>query len=712
MWNSLRVRLTIIFVGLAVGPLLLVGVILAQRSFTVEREQALDLQHQIARRVSTEVAAFLQEVEGDLRVIGGEIRGLEQPDRARQVSLLLGVFNSGPYRNVYEELTLLDDQGQEQIRLSRTEIVSADELGNRSGTDEFEQAKANRQTYFGPVRFDEATGESFMTIAIPLFQPRSVQLSGVLVADLRFKAVGNLIGSLRVGEGQTIYVVDAENRVVAHQDPSIKLGTRFELPEQAGIQTGLDGTDVVLGVDRMQLGEQEFSVVAERPVSEALKQALNTTLTIVVTTVVALVIAVTLGFLVVRRITRPIEALAATAEAIRTGDLSQQAVVTSRDEIGALAQVFNDMTAQLRELISGLGQRVAERTADLERRSIQLEAAAQVAGEAASVLDPQELLSRVVTLVSERFGFYHAGIFLVDDAAEYAVLRAASSEGGQHMLARGHRLRIGHEGIVGYVTGQGEPRIALDVGADAVFFDNPDLPDTRSEIALPLRARGEIIGALDVQSEEPGAFSKEDVAVLQTLADQVAMTISNARLFQQAQESLEAMRRVYGQISRESWSQMLRTRLYKGQRYDPQGILPADGQWREEMKLAAQREETILGKDSSSLTLTMPIKVRDQIIGVLDAHKPAGAGGWTPEQVALMETLTEQLGLALESARLYQDTQRRAARERLTGQVASRMREILDVDSVLKTAVREIGEALQLHDMTIRLEMDGDQFKT
>jgi GAF domain-containing protein len=288
------------------------------------------------------------------------------------------------------------------------------------------------------------------------------------------------------------------------------------------------------------------------------------------------------------------------------------------------------------------------------------------------------------------------------------VLRAASSEGGQHMLARGHRLRIGQEGIVGYVTGQGEPRIALNVGADAVFFNNPDLPDTRSEIALPLQARGEIIGALDVQSEESGAFGKEDVAVLQTLADQVAMTISNARLFQQAQESLEVTRRAYGQISREAWAQMLRTRRYKGQRYDPQGILPVDRQWRGEMKLAVQKGETILGQDRSWPTLTTPIKVRDQIIGVLDAHKPTGAGEWTAEQVALLEALTEQLGLALESARLYHDTQRRAAREQLTGHITARMRETLDVDSVLRTAVREMGEALGLHDVAIQLEVDGD----
>lgn len=703
MWNSLRVRLTIIFIGLAIGPLLLVGVILAQRSFSVEREQALDLQRQVARRVSAEVDAFLREVEDDLRLIGGEIRGLEQPDRARQVSLLLGVFNSGPYRNVYEELTLLDAQGKEQVRLSRMRVISADELGDRSGADEFQQPKATGETYFSPVRFDEATGESFMTIAIPLSQPRSVQLSGVLVADLRFKAVGNLIAGLQVGEGQTIYILDPENQVVAHQNPSVELSALFELPEQAGVQTGLDGTNVVLAVDSMQLGEQAFTIVAEKPASEALAQAINTTLTIVIITVVALLIAVTLGFLVVRRITRPIEALATTADAIRAGDLSQQAAVTSHDEIGALARAFNSMTAQLRELITNLEQRVAERTADLERRSIQLEAAAQVAREAASLLNPQELLARVVTLVSERFGFYHAGIFLLDEAGEYALLQAASSEGGQRMLLRGHRLRVGQEGIVGFVTSRGEPRIALDVGADAVFFDNPDLPQTHSEMALPLRAREQIIGALDVQSTEPGAFSDEDVAILQTLADQVAVAISNARLLQQAHESLEAMRRAYGEISREAWGEFLRTWLQLGQRYDPQGILPPADQWPEEMKHAVQKGETILGQDKRSLRLATPIKVRDQVIGVLDAHKLADAGEWTPEQVALLETLTEQLSLAVESARLYQDTQRRAARERLIGEVVTRMRETLDVETVLKTAVNEMYQALGLDEIVIRL---------
>jgi hypothetical protein len=214
------------------------------------------------------------------------------------------------------------------------------------------------------------------------------------------------------------------------------------------------------------------------------------------------------------------------------------------------------------------------RTDDLVRRARYLEATARVARDAAWVLDLQDLLSRVTTLVSERFGFYHVGIFLLDPSGGWAVLRAASSEGGQRMLAGGYRLRVGEGRMVGYVTDRGEPRIALDVRPDVALFDTPDLPDTRSEMALPLQARGEIIGALDVQSKDPEAFSDEDVAVLQTLADQVAVAISNARLFQQVDESLEAERRAYGKASRDAWRELLHVRHSPGYRYSKSGVAP------------------------------------------------------------------------------------------------------------------------------------------
>ncbi len=387
--------------------------------------------------------------------------------------------------------------------------------------------------------------------------------------------------------------------------------------------------------------------------------------------------------------------------------------------LGQSRQLAQELEAERAQL----EVQVKERTTDLARRTVQLETAAEVARDAGVIQSVEQLLAETARLISTRFGFYHTGIFMLDEKKEYAVLRAASSAGGQQMIARGHKLQAGDMpvGIVGEVAARGGAHIALDTGSDAVFFDNPDLPETRSEIALPLQARGERIGVLDVQSTEPDAFSQEDVAVLQTLADQVAVAIRNAQLVQQAQASVEAERRAYGELSARAWREMARLGLGLRRRYDPHGILPADdGKWREAMKRAVVEAKPVVAATeggAASPSMAIPIKVRGQVIGVLDAHKPAaggpavtsGTGEWTAEEMALLETLTDQLGVALDSARLYQETERRAAQERLVGEVTARMRRTLDIDAVLQTAVREIGESLGLHDLTIRMEPESDQ---
>jgi GAF domain-containing protein len=367
----------------------------------------------------------------------------------------------------------------------------------------------------------------------------------------------------------------------------------------------------------------------------------------------------------------------------------------------ALGQT-RSLARELEEQRTGLEQAVLERTEALERRSTQLATAAQVAREAAAIRDPEQLLQETAAIISNRFGFYHCGIFLLDDTRMYAVLRAASSEGGRRMLARGHRLRVGEVGIVGFVTDRGTPRTALDVGRDAAHLDNPDLPETRSEMALPLRVRGEIIGALDVQSTEPEAFDQEDIAVLQTMADQIALAISNAQLFAQVQASIEAERRAYGAASLQSWRQALQQGLRLHQRYDPDGILAKDCTSLDSVGQETGQGAAIVGADHSD-RLSVPIKVRDNVIGLVDAYKRPGAGVWTPKEIELMESLGQQLGIALEDAQQRQNAQVRAAREKLTGEVTARIRETLDLDTVLKTAALEIRDALNLAEAEIRL---------
>ena len=370
MRKSIRAQLLVPFVGLAVVPLLLVGVVIGWQNFTAQREQALELQREIAHSAATKVASFVKGLEQELRV-AARVRHLSSLDREDQYSVLSRVHS---YGDDFEELALLDDRGREQVRVSRLEAFTAADLRERSGADEFVYPVASGETYYSPVSFDDVTGEPFMTMAVPLTNVRSGLVDGVLVANIRLKEIWDLIANISVGEAGTAYILDQHRRVIAHRNPSVVLrGTVYAVPESPGIHTGLSGTNVVLAVEEVRLGDQTLTIVTERPVSEALALTIRTVLITAALILAALVAALVLGFFAVRRIVRPIRALATTAQAINTGELWRQADTTSQDEIGVLARAFNRMTAQLRDIIDSLEQRVSERTKELSEANTALE---------------------------------------------------------------------------------------------------------------------------------------------------------------------------------------------------------------------------------------------------------------------------------------------------------------------------------------------------
>jgi GAF domain-containing protein/HAMP domain-containing protein len=418
---------------------------------------------------------------------------------------------------------------------------------------------------------------------------------------------------------------------------------------------------------------------------------------------ITLMLGLFFGYVAGNALTEPVIVLIKGARSFAAGDLAQQINITTRDEIEDLANTFNSMAGEIQGLISGLESRVAERTQDVEnrskelesanqrirRRATQFEALAQVTQNITSIRDLQDLLPRLAAVISDRFGFYHVGIFLLDEISEYAVLIAANSAGGQTMLARNHRLRVGEEGIVGYAASTGKPRIALDVGQDAVYFNNPDLPETHSEMALPLISKNIIVGVLDVQSTEVAAFSNEDIQMLSLLADQVSLAIENARLFDETRKALAESEMMTRRSTREAWTRLPEQQKLLGFRYDVSGASPI----KQPVGLPKLASGDGKRKKTESNHTVVPIELRGEVIGELVVQSPSGKM-WSQDQIDLIKAVADRVALSAENARLFEETTARADRERLVSEITSKIRSSNDPQSMIQTAIQELRGAL------------------
>lgn len=417
------------------------------------------------------------------------------------------------------------------------------------------------------------------------------------------------------------------------------------------------------------------------------------------------------------RIAQPIITLTNSANQIAAGDLSHQVNVgRATREIVALANDFNSMAVSLQRLIDSLESRVDERTKELqlrtqelekksketERRANQLNAVSQVARAISTIQDLQDLLPNVSRVISQEFNFYHVGVFLIDDAKEYAVLVASNSEGGQRMLKRNHKLKIGEVGIVGFSAATGQARIALDTGEDAVYFDNPDLPGTRSEIAIPLQVGDDVIGVLDVQSEQTGAFDEEDIELLSIVADQVSIAIQNARQFQAAQKTAEEAEEVYRRYIRGEWRMLVRETGRLGYRYSKAGVGPLKAPVPIEVEEAALTGKSSTSKKQTRPQIVTPIKLRNEVIGILNVTAE-GERDWEQDEIDITEAVAERVALAVENVRLLEASQSQASRERTISAVTARISTSVNLRSILQTAVEELGRIIPGSDVVIQL---------
>ena len=601
----------------------------------------------------------------------------------------------------------------------------------------------NKVTWSIPYE-DAALHGLVVTSSAPIYDSTGL-FRGVVAADIKLNSISDLVTSIRVGESGYAFLIDGDAHVIAMTDAGY---SDFGLSREAvvtseGLQSilsevSLDVFDILSKMTSNQTGLHTIKLngiekyIAFKPVpstgyslgimvpinemqaalnavrQNAENQSRTTLIQIAGITLVLLALSILVSRWLGNTLTSPLVQLTESAERLAEGDLNTETRIMSQDEIGILARVFNTMTQRLREMIGSLEQRVAERTADLteathlsEKRAGELKTISEVARAVSTEVNLENLLDLVTNVVSERFGFYHVGVFLLDHVNQYAVLRASNSPGGKRMVANGHKLSIGQVGIVGHVAATGEARIAQDVGGDAVYFNNPDLPETRSEMALPLGLRGRIIGILDVQSTQPNAFAPADVETLSILADQVAIAIENARLLADSQHALAESQSLYGEYVGRTWERKTAQ--------SPIGYYYASGagqlidepvEW-DEVRNVLKTGQSIVTtptqkphKEETISAVTVPIRLQNQIIGILDIRSADPDRTWTEDEIAVIEATAERLALALENARLFEETSSRAGLEHAVAEITSKIRNTNDPQVMIRTAIEELQRVL------------------
>lgn len=455
------------------------------------------------------------------------------------------------------------------------------------------------------------------------------------------------------------------------------------------------------------IGGTPFVLIAQAPAAAVYDSALQFfQLRAFIVGAGVLLVLLLLAFAFTQIITPSANRLRRAAQALADGDFSVPVPDAQRgDEIGLLATSFVNMRDQVRTLVDELENRVAVRTRDIN-------ATQEISRYAATQRDLQTLMDRVVELITDRFdNIYHAQIFLIDAEQRDAVLRSSTGEAGRQLLSRGHRLGIGSLSVIGQVTQQGRLIVARDASVSQVHRRNEFLPNTLAELAIPLRVGETVIGALDVQSQIRDAFDEDQIAVLQTMADQIAVAIQNALLYQDSVQRAAEIETNNRESTRQAWEEFIRD-----QRTDmltSQAGYTTEEELSDLRRMAAARGEIVVGAVTSRNTVPVaaPVVLRGQVLGAVEWELPAAS--LSEEKLELAKELANRLALSLDNARLFQESQRATERERLVNSIAAKLTAQTTINDILQTAVREVGQALRAPQVSIQLRgAQRDEFPT
>lgn len=643
--------------------------------------------------------------------------------------------------------------------------TNANKLGKSEiNTDYYQQASTTGGSYVSPVEFEENSRQAYLYFISPIYDANQTLLGYLrMTVDARVlqTMLLNKVGVIGTHtypillDENGLRLADAANpNLLYHLIQSVDSTTYQILYDAGRLPTYLDESSITsvipeiennvingetaplsfFSVDMQEsltgipdnatyapMNKQKWTVVyiQEQSAVISAQKSLSRTTTLLAILISALVSV--FATIASNIFTRPILNLTDSAVKIAAGDLSTPTRIKTRDEIGVLGNAFNSMTDQLRESIQTLESRVRERTEQLAMqnetllyRSRQLQTVADVARGMVTTTDFESLLNSITLLISERFNYYHVGIFLIDEMGEFAILRASNSTGGQNMLARQHKLKVGQVGIVGFVTGSGQPRIATDVGKDAVFFNNPDLPDTKSEMALPLKIENRIIGALDIQSTESNAFTEDDISLFTTLADQVSTAINTNQLLTNTEIALAEAQNLHRQYLEQEWTKRTSEFEMANYKFTSRGLVKTDEELPEikmvfDSNRPVTRSYTPDEKDAQPYSvLAIPILLRGQAIGVIHLRQQGDQDiAWSENELITVQNVADQVAQTLESARLFEQTIRRADRERRVLEITNKIRSTNEPQKMLEVTLEELKKHLGASQTQIVINVPG-----
>ncbi len=542
--HSLQRALLLSFALIIILPMLLVGSIVTYSGIITARQDAKDKLVTAALLKEKAIDLWLDGIQDQfsspllqdigVRMLKNAVTHPEMLKHNRLRFKLDALQVLGSVKNI-KHIFLLDNNG---IVVATTNDDVNQDIGEDFSRKHFYILGLN-EPHFGGLIYNEQTGQVSLYIAEPLYDSNNQRI-GMLIGEVNTDALTQILEDKNeVGKDSETYVVLQGTQLLSEKlkllAPNMYDAGIKGYKETYNIRFYENYNDVpVIGAERF-IDRIGVAIVVEQSQKAAFEPIISTANRVLIISLFILVAVFYLGYMLAKRIISPLEELTAVATDIAGGNLNRTIDIQREDEIGVLASAFGNMTARLRELIGTLEERVRQRTQDLARRGTQLRTAIEVSKTASTTLETKALLQQAVDLIKDQFGFYYVGLFLVDETYRWAVLKSGTGDAGKQQLADSHRLKIDETSMVGWSIVHRQPRISGQVTTESVRFKNPYLPETRSEMALPLISRSQVLGALTIQSVEENAFSQEDIDVLQTVADQIANALQNSRLFGQVQ---------------------------------------------------------------------------------------------------------------------------------------------------------------------------------